>query len=77
MTADDLEMILRVASKRRPYRRFLIEFVSGDRILIAHPETMDRRGDLFIFRGPDNGSRIFSAESVCQVIDPPPAAPPG
>ena len=73
MTADDLERALRALARRRPFRRLLIEFHSGDRIVVSHPEAIERYGELFLHRGTDGGHRIFAAVSVGQLIDPAPA----
>jgi hypothetical protein len=76
MTADDLERALRALARRRPFRPFLIEFHSGDRILISHPEAVDRYGNLFLYRGPNRDQRFFDGTAVGQIIDPP-TGPPG
>jgi hypothetical protein len=65
MNADDLERALRSLTRRAPFRSFQIELNSGDRLLISHPEAVERYGGLFA--GP----------SVCQLIDPVPATPAG
>jgi hypothetical protein len=70
MTGDELERGLRAFTRRRPFRTFLLEFVSGDRIQISHPEAIDRFGELFLYRAPDRSQRIFAASGVCQLIDP-------
>jgi hypothetical protein len=75
MSGDDLERALHALNRRRPFRSFFLEFNSADRILISHPEAIDRQGELFIYRGPDGSHRVFSGASICQFIDPPPAAP--
>jgi hypothetical protein len=77
MTAGDLERALRALTRRRPFRAFLIELNSGDRIRVAHPEAVDRYGELFLYRSPDRSHRIFAGSSVCQLIEPPPAGSPG
>ncbi len=74
MRAADLTRALRAFTKRQPFRPFFIEFNSGDRLQVTHPEAIDRQEDLFVFRGPDGGHRIFSPTGVCQLIDPPPPA---
>lgn len=76
MSADDLELVLRAVIRRRPFRPFFIEFNSGDRILVAHPEAIDRQGEFFLYRGPDGGQRLFIGPSVCQFIVPPSPPPP-
>jgi hypothetical protein len=77
MNADDLERGLRALTRRSPFRPFHIEFNSGDRLLVSHPEAVGRYGELFLYRGPDSGHRIFSGMGVCQLIDAAPPAPPG
>jgi hypothetical protein len=71
MTTDELERALRLFGRRRPFRSFLIEFVSGDRLLATHPEAVGRFGNLFYYYGPDRAERLFVASSVCQLLDPP------
>ncbi len=56
MTADDLERAIRALSKRKPFRPFLIEFHSSDRILVSHPEAIDRDGELFVYVVPITAS---------------------
>ena len=68
MTPELFERALRGFARRRPFRPFLIDFVSGDRLVVVHPEAVDRDGDLFLFRGPDRRYRVFVAASVCQLL---------
>jgi hypothetical protein len=51
-----------------------VEFISGTRMLVTHPEAIDRHGDLFSCRGGDSIKRVFTAASVCQLAEaePPP-----
>jgi hypothetical protein len=72
MTTDVLERALRAFARRTPFRLFFIEFTSGDRVPVAHPEAVGRRGELFLYRGRDHGQRVFHSTSVCQLIDPAP-----
>lgn len=71
MTGDELSLALRALTRRRRFRPFFIEFNSGDRLRVSHPESIDRKGELFVHRGSDRGNRIFRASAVCQIIDPP------
>ncbi len=75
MTADDLERTLNFLGRRRPFRNFFIEFNSGDRLYVSHPEAVARYGELFMYRGPDRAQRIFSGTGVCQLIDRAPTDP--
>jgi hypothetical protein len=69
MSGDELHRALRVFNTRRPFRPFLLEFLSGDRVLLAHPESVDRRGDLFLCRDANGVQRLFTAASVCQLLE--------
>jgi hypothetical protein len=73
MTTDALERALRAFNRRQPFLPFLIELHSGDRITVSHPEAVVRQGDLFVYRSPDRGQRVFAGAGVSQLIDPPPA----
>ena len=72
MTLDSFLRILRVFNKRASFRPYWIEFVSGDRIEIRHPEVINQFGDVFAFRAPNREQRFFESGSVAQVIDPAP-----
>jgi hypothetical protein len=72
VSADELDKVMRAFLRRRPFRPFLIEFSSGDRLLVRHPELIWRKKQLFIFRVDDDSSRVFSGLHVTQVLDLPP-----
>jgi len=69
MNTEDLARALRAFCKRKPFRPFLIEFNSGDRVLVSHPEAVAQRGELFVYRGPDRSQRVFHGTGVCQLLD--------
>ena len=71
MTSAALEAALRFFARRRPFRPFWLELLSGDRIKATHPEAVRLVGALFVDRSPDRALRLFPAESVCQVFDEP------
>jgi hypothetical protein len=75
MTVEELEQALRAFASRRRFRPFLIEFTSGDRILVSHPEAIRRYQTLFLYSGTDGGYRIFAPAQVCQLLDQPPRPP--
>jgi hypothetical protein len=69
MSQDQLETALRAFGRRRPFRPFLIEFNSGDRILVSHPECVRRHKELFYYVGPGRSQRLFTGAGVSQLID--------
>ena len=70
MTTATLIRALRNFNRRRPFQKYYIEFVSGDRSVVNHPELVRDFGELFLYRGPHRSNRVFDASSVCQLIDP-------
>jgi hypothetical protein len=68
MTSAEFETALRGCNRRKPFRTYLVELVSGDRRVISHPECLARFGTLFLYRGPESRQRIFTAGAVCQII---------
>ena len=71
MNRQELEWALRAFRDRRPYQPFIVEFFSGDRLLVRHPEAMAFEGDLLVYTAPGQPTsyRLFTAESVCQLLD--------
>ena len=69
MTPEMLERALRAFAHRRPFRPFWMEFFSGDRVLVSHPEATERFGGLFLYRGADRVHRLFAAQAVCQLVE--------
>ena len=54
--------------RRRPFRPFTVELVTGERMTVRHPEALRLRKDLAAFVEPDGFRRYFDAASVCQVF---------
>ena len=75
MTNDDLDIAIRAMLRRRPFQTFSIEFMSGTRVLVSHPESIVGQGSLFLHRGPDFAYRIFNGASVCQLVEVMPTPP--
>jgi hypothetical protein len=69
MTTENLDRGLRAFCRRRPFQDFLIEFHSGDRLQINHPEAVARFHDFLVFRSPQSRYRIFDSSSVNQLLD--------
>ena len=69
MTPAGFARALRAFTVRRPFQPFFIEFHSGDRLRIIHPEAVTIRGDVFIYTSPTDRYRLFDGTSVCQLLD--------
>ena len=74
MTRDNCALALRSFCRRHPFRPFLIELVSGDRLLVSHPEAAGWRRNVLFYTSPQEKHRLFDSESVCQMLDVPPPA---
>lgn len=71
MKAATLERALQAFTRRRPFRPFWLEFHSGDRVKVVHPEVIERSGELFSFRATNGAFRVFAGDSVCQLLELP------
>jgi hypothetical protein len=76
MNEDNLKAALAAFTSRRRFRTFLIEFVSGDRLRVTHPEAVYFRKHVLIYQSPQGAFRLFDSESVCQLLDETPAPSP-
>ncbi len=68
MTPEELDRILRILSHQRPFRPFLIEFVSGDRVEVPHPEAVSLWDRFYLYVSPHRERRCFVPGSVCQIL---------
>lgn len=71
MNADDFDTALFVYCRRRPFRKFIIEFNSGAQVPIKHPEAIRRHGISYVLRATDRGFSVFVPESVTRLLDIP------
>jgi hypothetical protein len=69
MSIQAFLIALHAFTKRKPFKPFLIELFSGDRIYIRHPEALALRGDLIYFVGPNYQARLLQTTSVCPFLD--------
>jgi hypothetical protein len=71
MTPDTFDDALQAFGRRRPFRPFQIEFHSGRRLVVTHPEAVRGRGGLlhFVSPGEDRLNYVFDASSVSLLSD--------
>jgi hypothetical protein len=69
MLSDTLAHALYRFTQRTPFRTFAIEFTSGDRVFVRHPETVFWRGETYCHIGLRGEYRIFDHTEVAQVLD--------
>jgi hypothetical protein len=71
MDTKVFQRALQAFTKRRPFKPFVIELASGDRLLVKHPEAVYTSGELIIITEPSRRGRLFQSSSVCQLLDVP------
>ena len=70
MTPKQFDIAHRSFCRRRsPFVKFLVEFTSGQQVLVLHPEAIRREGELYAMRSPDGANLVFAAESVTRLFD--------
>jgi hypothetical protein len=69
MTLVAFERALRGFCKRRPFRRYKVELVSGEKFVVSHPEALILRSDSAVFVGKNGAYRVFDHETVCEFYE--------
>ena len=72
MSNEELEASLRTYNRRRPFRPYLLEFVSGIQVRIENRESIAFFKPFWLYRGPRKAQALFSSSSVCRLLDIPP-----
>jgi hypothetical protein len=67
MEAAAFERSLRAFARRTPFRPFVIEFMSGTRLPIEHPEAVMIRGGAAVHIDKDNEFTLFDHNSVSNI----------
>ncbi|MDX1948163.1 MAG: hypothetical protein SFU86_22425 [Pirellulaceae bacterium] len=61
--------MLRAFCKRKPFKAFTVQLVSGDRIRIEHPEALMYNKGRGIYLDPDGDWTFFDNKGVAQISD--------
>ncbi|MCI0681799.1 MAG: hypothetical protein L0Y71_06820 [Gemmataceae bacterium] len=69
MNDDNFENSLSAFLRRRPFKSFAVELVSGDRFIVDHPEALALRGAVAVFINPRGEYTLFDATTVSQLTD--------
>ena len=77
MVAESFDQALRAYQRRKPFQSFTVEFVSGDRIEVDHPEALVVRGGIAVYVSAQGVPTLFDHESVSRLIGDTAEAPPG
>ena len=73
MTPEHFQTTIRAFQRRSPFRSYVVELVSGDRIQIDHPEALVLRGGVAVFVSSSGEPTIFDHEGVSQIFADPTA----
>ena len=68
MTPEHFQTTITAFQKRAPFRSYLVELVSGDRVRVDHPEALVIRGGVAVFVSAQGAPVIFDHEGVSQII---------
>jgi hypothetical protein len=71
MTSDHFQPTIRAFQRRAPFGPYVVVLVSGDRIVVDHPEALVVRGGVGVFVSASGAPTIFDHEGVSQVVATP------
>jgi hypothetical protein len=68
MTAEHFQTTIRAFQRRTPFKSYVVELVSGDRIRVDHQEALVVRGRVGVFVNAAGAPVIFDHERVSQIF---------
>jgi hypothetical protein len=68
MTTEHFQTTIRASQRRTPFKPYVVELVSGDRVQIDHPEALALRAGLGVFVSASGAPTIFDHEGVSQIF---------
>ena len=68
MVAEHFQTTIRAFQRRSPFRPYIVELVSGERVKVDHPEALVIRGGVAVFVNAEGAPSIFDHEGVSQII---------
>jgi hypothetical protein len=68
MTPENFERVLRAFQRRTPFRPFTVQFVSGERVSVDHPEALVSRAGVAVYISSEGIPTLFDHESVSEVV---------
>ena len=69
MTDANFKKSLLAFVRRRPFKPFEVELISGDRFTVEHPEALAQGGAVAVYINPDGDIKLFDSSSVSQLAD--------
>jgi hypothetical protein len=74
MIETNFQQSLPAFARRRPFKPFTVELVSGDRFVIDHPETLAQRGAVAVYIDREGRYSLFDSSTVSlltEIVDRP------
>ena len=71
MKPANFDKLFKKLSRRRPFRPYQVELVSGTTISVQHPEALAYGNGTGVFFDPQGGVELFDAEEVSSLRCPP------
>jgi hypothetical protein len=68
MVSESFDQTLRAFQRRKPFRPFTVEFVSGGSLEVDHPEALVLRGGVAVYISSQGTLTLFDHESVSRLI---------
>jgi hypothetical protein len=69
MTDSNFQQSLQAFVRRRPFKPFTVELVSGDRFVVDHPEALALRGAVAVYINTDGKYTLFDSTGVSQLTE--------
>ncbi|HUY35435.1 MAG TPA: hypothetical protein VMV69_22010 [Pirellulales bacterium] len=69
MIENNFQQSLQAFARRRPFKPFTVELVSGDRFVVDHPEALAQRGAVAVYIDREGRYSLFDSASVSQLTD--------
>ena len=69
MNQETFDRALPSFARRSPFRPYVIELVSGERIVVRHPEAVAMHDEIAMFRNPRGEFHLFDCSCVCRLHD--------
>lgn len=69
MIEEKFAISLNAFLRRRPFRPFVIQFISGEHLKVGHPEVVVIEPSGVVRFNKGRAHRLFDESSVCQLLD--------
>ena len=69
MTTEHFQTTIRAFQRRAPFKPYVVELVSGDRVKVDHPEALVLRAGVGVFVDAKGAPAILDHEGVSQIFE--------